>query len=177
MDWIFEHLQIVVIGILVIGSFLKSRLDSARQEQQERDELPDFDDRPDDSYRKMAPPAPSVPPPLVRASIPEVRTSRPPPIPQVTYTLPGAFVAAEEENARVLKHQQDLADHLRQIRETKATTTGGAAATRARVAASKNKAKPMVTAPLSLRSRLQSPSEVRRAFVLKEILDRPVGLR
>ena len=83
---------------------------------------------------------------------------------------------AASETARALKHQQDLAERLRQIRETKATTTGGAAATRARVAA-KGVAKSSVQVPSSVRARLRNPAEVRRAFVMREILDPPVGLR
>jgi hypothetical protein len=83
---------------------------------------------------------------------------------------------AASEAAKALKHQQDLAERLRQIRETKATTTGGAAATRARVAA-KGVAKSAAQVPASIRARLRDPVEVRRAFVMREILDTPVGLR
>ena len=83
---------------------------------------------------------------------------------------------AASEAAKALKHQQDLAERLRQIRETKATTTGGAAATRARLA-SKGVAKPATQFPASIRARLRDPAEVRRAFVMREILDAPVGLR
>ena len=76
----------------------------------------------------------------------------------------------------MLKHQQDLAAHLKQIHDTKATTTGGAVATRARIAA-KGKTQVAAGVPLSLRARLKSPAEVRRAFVMNEILGRSVGLR
>ncbi len=179
MDWILEHLNIVIVGILILGSFLKSRLESKSEETDTSSDFPDYGDmdQPDESYRKMPPPMPSVPPPLVRTNIPEPRNTRPPEIPTVYSKVTAAVVAAAEESARMLKHQQDLAEHMRRINETRATTTGGAAATRVRIAASKSKAKPFVAGPLSLRSRLQNPVEVRRAFVLKEILDRPVGLR
>ena len=90
--------------------------------------------------------------------------------------IPGAAAAAADEAARMLKHQQDLAAHLKQIHDTKATTTGGAAATRARIA-SKGKTKTAASTPLTLRARLKSSAEIRRAFVMNEILSRPVGLR
>jgi len=173
MDWIFEHLNIVVVIILVIGSFLKTRFDSARQETEERDDFPDFgeSDTPDESYRRMAPPLPSVPPPLVRAS-------EPPPLPTTTYSSPGAFTIAADEAAKILKHQRELAENMRQLRATKANTSGGAAITRAQLAASQAGAVPIVaTVPLSYRSRLRNPAEIRRAIVMREILGRPVGLR
>jgi hypothetical protein len=181
MAWILEHLNIVIVAIFIIGSILKSRFGPNPEETDTASDVPDFGDMgpPDASDRKMPPPMPSVPPPLVRTTIPESRNSQAPEVPTVSSQATAAVVAAAEESAKMLKHQQDLAAHLRRIHETKATTTGGAAATRVRIAASKSKskAKPLATGPLSLRSRLQNPAAVRRAIVLKEILDRPVGLR
>lgn len=178
MDWIFDHFKFVVIIGLVIGSILKSRFEAKSQEAGEQDAFPDLDDsgKPDKSYRKMPPPAPSVPPPLARTNIPAPRTAQPPPVYTVGSENSGAAAALADEAARMLKHQQDLAAHLQQIHDTKATTSGGAAATRARIA-SKGKAKATATAPLTLRARLKSPAEIRRAFVMNEILSRPVGLR
>ena len=174
MDWIFEHLNIVVVIILVIGSFLKSRFDSMTGETGERDDFPDTGETntpPGESYRKIPPRLPSVPPPLVSAD-------RPPSLPATAYDTPGAFVIAEAEAAKILKHQRDLADHMRQLRETKASTSGGAAITRARIAADNaGKQSSVETVPISYRSRLRSPAEIRRAIVMREILDRPVALR
>lgn len=178
MDWILDHLKFVIIAAFIIGSLVKSRLEGKAQGS---DGLPDLGKGkpPDKSYRKMPPRMPLVPPPLTRASdpVPAPNVPSAPPATAYNYTIPGAAVAAQDELARMLKHQQDLAEHLRQINANKATTTGGAAATRARVAAIKTKAKPFASAPLSIRARLQNPAEVRRAFVMREILDKPVGLR
>ena len=167
MDWIFEHLQIVVLVLLGIGSMVKSFFDAKAKQAAEREaewnppsEVP-LDD--DTSYRKVLPKA-TVPPPLTRTATP----------PQLRMAGYDAEVA--NETAKALKHQQDLAERLRQIRETKATTTGGASATRARIA-SKGTAKPLKKTPLTLRRRLRDPAEVRQAFVMREILDPPVGLR
>lgn len=164
MDWIFDNFQIVILIALGIGSVLKSLLESKAKQKQESGEEFDPGDvfAPDEDYQE--PMKPSVPPPLTRQVVP-------PPLRESGYDEVVAI-----ETAKALKHQRDLAEHLRQIRETKATTTGGAAATRARVAA-KGAKKSLPKGPLSLRNRLRDPLEVRQAFVMREILDPPIGLR
>lgn len=162
MDWLFENFQLVALVLIAFAGWLKSRMD-AKNEQQEPPELPE-DERevfsPDEQWERAS----GVPPPLT--------WSEPPPIP-----TPAAAFETARETAAALKHQQDLAERLRQIRETKATTTGGAAATRARVAASKAPGNAMLPVAVSLRSRLRDKGELRRAFVLKEILEPPLSQR
>jgi type IV secretory pathway VirB10-like protein len=162
MDWISDNFQIVILVLLALGSWFKSRLDAKNAEREEtQQETETFD--PED-YEWEQQPEPTTPPPLSRPDVP-------PPMPMA------AFESAREA-AATLKHQQDLAERLRQIRETKATTTGGASATRARVAASKSTAKlPLAAAPVSLRGRLGNKVELRRAVVLREILGPPVSQR
>lgn len=161
MDWIQENFQIVLLVLLALGSWLKSRHDAKNAEREEsQQETETFD--PED-YEWEEKPEPATPPPLVRPAVPPA--------------LPMAAFEASREAATTLKHQQDLAERLRQIRETKATTTGGASATRARVAASKKPAKALAAAPISLRGRLRNKTELRRAVVMREILDAPVSQR
>ncbi len=164
MEWIFEHFQIVILIALGVGSVLKSMWEAKARQKQESEEEYNPEDvfAPDEEYREPA--MPSVPPPLTRQAVP-------PPLRESGYDEAVAI-----ETARALKHQQDLADRLRQIRETRATTTGGASATRARISASTS-AVPVAQVPSSIRSRLRVPREVRRAFVMREILDPPVTLR
>ena len=165
MNWIFDHLQIVVLVVLGIGSMVKSMFDAKAKQAAEKEaewhptpKIPLGDDT---SYRKVQP---SVPPPLARAATP-------PPL-----RMAGYDAEVANETAKALKHQQHLAERLRQIRATKATTTGGALATRTRIA-SKGTAKPLKQVPLTLRRRLRDPAEVRQAFVMREILEPPLGLR
>ena len=153
MQWIIDHFQIVLLVLLGLGSLIKSRFDAKKAQESEGTPDPAADSAPPVRQRQ-----PSVPPPLQRPG------------------LPMAEQEAAREAAGVLKHQQDLAARLRQIRDTKATTSGGAAATRVRVARERA-GKPVAVVPISLRSRLRDPQEVRRALLMREILDPPLGLR
>ncbi|RYD17542.1 MAG: hypothetical protein EOP88_26040, partial [Verrucomicrobiaceae bacterium] len=115
MKWIFDNLQVVIIAVVVIGSLVKNVLDSRGKRNAEygapdddEDERPRVPIDQDKSYRKVL--QPSMPPPLARHGAP-------PPLPSP------ADEARAREAAAALKHQTDLAERLRQIRETKATTT------------------------------------------------------
>ncbi len=164
MNWILDHFQIVILVALGLGSVVKSLLDSKARQKQESGEHYDPGDvfAPDGNYRE--PTMPSVPPPQAHHVVP-------PPLRESGYDEAVAI-----ETARAAKHQRVLADRMRQMRETRATTTGGASATRGRIAAG-GIAKPLKQTPLAIRLRLRDPAEVRQAFVMREILDPPVGLR
>jgi hypothetical protein len=162
MDWIIEHLQVVVVIAVVFASWLKQRLDAKAAEREQN--LPpwemldqEYDFGPAENWQQ---PMPSVPPPLV--------SQIPPPLVRQ--------VMDDRENAAQLKRQHDLQERLRQIRETKTTTTGGAAATRTRVAAAQSHAKPILAAKTSIRETLRNPEETRRAVIMREILGPPPGL-
>ena len=133
------------------------------REVQEMDDSEDVF-APDESYRKPPPVPPSVPPPLVRTATSPLER------------MAGYEAEVANETAKALKHQLDLAERMRQIRENKATITGGASATRARIAG-KGVVKPLKQPPLTLRKRLRDPAEVRLAFITREILSPPLGLR
>jgi hypothetical protein len=162
MRWILENFQLVVI---IVGAFifwLKSLIErklaekkvSERREQEE--EIPDSDaSRPWEEY-DVAP------------------TGMPPPLPPPRQH--GYEEAVAREAAAAEAHRQKLAGRLRRIQETKADTTGDAAATRAKVSA-KDVKTAAAAAPTRLRGRLRHPAEVRRAIVMREILGPPVGLR
>ncbi len=167
MDWIFDNFQIVALVGIALASWIKSRMDAKaaeREERQAREEMGEGEEifGPDEAWEEP-PPRQPVPPPLHRAG--------PPPVPTA------AQYEAELEAAALLKHQMDLQERLRQIRETKASTSGGAAVTRARVAASQSHAAAAAPVKSGLRSALRNRSEIRRAFVLREILGPPLGLR
>jgi len=185
MDWLFDHPQILFLVVFALGSMLKTYWEAKKKQQEEqgsewepREPVP-LDE--DDSYRKRIPGAPpplppqqQAPPPLANAE-PSTGRARIPARRPDNAVAAAALLASQQEAAALLKHQQELAARLLQIRETKATTTGGAAATRARVAG-KGKSK-LSFAPQGLRTSMKSRSELRRAIIMREILDRPVSLR
>mgnify|MGYP000623768314 CR=1 FL=1 len=82
MDWIFEHLNIVIIIGVVIASIFKTQFEAKKKEAEEREV--ESEERPrtpldqDKSYRKTPPSAPSVPPPLTRTNIPASGSTPPP---------------------------------------------------------------------------------------------------
>lgn len=167
VTWLFEHFQIVALILIAFAGWVKSRMDARNEEQVPPAEPFDEQDvfGPDAQWEREQPTTGSLPPAIPRSFAP------PPPLVSV------AGYEANREAEVALKHQIDLAERLRTIRETKATTTGGAAATRARVAASKAPAKAATVVELSLRSRLRNKGELRRAFVVNEILSQPLSQR
>jgi hypothetical protein len=166
MDWIFDNFQVLALVGIALASWLKARADAKaaeREEREAREQIPDPEESfgPDEEWQvPQEQTMPSTPPPFVLAS----------PVPMAQYE-------ADREAAAALKHQTDLQERLRQIRETKATTSGGASATRARVAASQTHARPAEAAKVGIRSALRHPKEIRRAIVMREILGPPLGLR
>jgi hypothetical protein len=176
MDWILDHYEIIALAVLGLASWVKRRMDVAGAEREERQAKQDMSDGEDvfDPATGWPQAVPSVPPPLVRQGPPPLMSQSP------------SHTVADYNNAAILKQQQDIQERLRRIRETKAaptggtakaTTTGGAAATRSRVSASQSHAKSVTPAKAGLRGSLRQRQEIRRAIVLREILGPPVGLR
>jgi hypothetical protein len=162
MDWIFDNFQILALVGLAFASWLKSRADARAAEREAQEARREYENPeeifgPDEEWRRPyeEEAAPPVPPPLVR-------------------TVPPPILAFETEAE--LKRQMEMQEKLLQIRETKAITTGGAAATRARTKdATATKIAPAV--PVGLRGALRHQGQVRRAIVMREILGPPLGLR
>lgn len=155
MDWLFDHFQFVLIIGFALASWLKSRADAKKAaeevESQPRDEMAGGDGETEpEEYWQLPPAMPSAPPPL--------------------------YVDTTEEEA-ILKRQQEIQDRLKAIKETKATTTGNAAETRARIAAAGKAPASVTLRKSSPHSSLRDPSQTRRAIVLREILGPPPGLR
>ena len=112
----------------------------------------------DDNEEPRQPYRPATPPPI--------RQSVPPPLRQVTVTA-----LAGEMDAEVAR-QRAMEERIRKIREAKLKAQA-AQAHASQPAIVKHEAPTVNRRTL----RLHSQKELQRAFILKEILDRPVGLR
>jgi hypothetical protein len=158
MDWIFEHFQIVLLIGLAIGSMVKRHLDTKRIEQEEREAREEMADD-----EEVLIPGNQWPKPLS-----PVLQQSPPPLGPTP-----ARVVLYQSAARP-KQPQEQAQPVRVI---KATTTGGAAATRTRVSAAQVRTQAVKPVRSALLGTLKNRKEVRRAVLLREILGPPVGLR
>lgn len=170
MEWIFDNFQVVALIAIVIGSLFKKFLEAKAEERQARERMDDQNDGEifdPEEWQVPEQPSPSVPPPLYRQA--------PPPL--VRQAVPPALPVEQYEVDAVLKRQLEMQERLRQIRETKAVTTGGAAATSSRVSAAQSHAKPLVPVKPGLHAALRNGRELRRAVILREVLGPPVGLR
>jgi len=163
MNWILEHFQIIALIALGVGSVLKSTLEKKGKQQSEQED--------NGSEEVFAPDEVVNKPPLPDHVGQDVQQRVPPPLRELGYDA-----AVADEAAKALKHQQDLANKLQKLRDNKATTTGGAAVTRARVM-SKGSKMPHSMPALTIRARLRSRQEIRAALVMSEVLAPPVGLR
>lgn len=172
MKWIFEHFQIIALIGVAIASWVKHRQDLAQaadDDSQAEEEMEDEEEVIGPGRDRPPVPLPvarPLPKSLVRTKVAPlvVRAGQPPP-------------TAPTGDALILQEQQEIQDRLRQIREAKATTTGGAAATRTRVSAAQRHPQSPHVAKTGLRAALRSRKELRRAIVLREIIGPPLGLR
>ena len=165
MNWLLDHLTYVIIIAFAFASWVKNRAEAKNAEAEERrarGEMTNDEtifEAEDDWQVPPNAPAPSVPPPLMREATP-----------------PPLRVGTVEIDA-ILQHQRDIEERLQHIKGIRATTSGNAAVTRARVAAAGKPKKTVILGKTSLRDSLRDPNQTRRAIVLREILGPPVGLR
>ena len=164
MDWIFDNFQILAIVGLALASWLKSRADAKAAEREEREARRELEE-PEEVFGPGEPwnePQQWTPPPM------------PPPL--VVKRTPPPMPAVEREAEVEMKRQMQLQERLRELRETKAVTSGGAAATRTRTA-TRQTGYTATSIPVGLRGVLRKRSEIRRAVILREVLGPPLGLR
>ncbi|QTN32104.1 hypothetical protein HZ994_07105 [Akkermansiaceae bacterium] len=163
MDFISEYFYVIILIVGAIAQWLKSRSEAKDEGGYHPDELEEFEM---EAERRI--PRPAVPPPLppsgaavpdaVRPAVPDLRRQSPPPLLE-------AFDPSAE-----LSRQQALMERAREFKKAKSARTTKAPKQAGERAVS--------TAPAgSIRNRLHKRSELRSAFVLKEILEKPVGLR
>lgn len=149
MDFIFDNIQ-VFIGIIVAIFWIIGKIgENKKPADEEQPWAPEDDDYQPDEYE------PAEPPP-----IPMTRQAPPPPLPR--------FIPAPDDE---LQRQRAMQERLRNLRKEKAAAPAVAAKARAKARSAST------LSPTGIKARLQDRKELRRAFVMREILDPPVSLR
>ena len=176
MDFIFDNLIILII----IASGIVKWMISTKEAKEERENQPppiEYDEQELEEFieqaeRRQARAA--VPPPLPMGEsqpLPGVERSPVPDLKRKSSEPPPVVVATDIEDE--LARQASLAEQLKGLKQAKQAPT----ARIARLATDVRKKPGSSSAPGSLRSRLSSSRELRQAFVVKEILEKPIGLR
>lgn len=184
MDLIGEYFYVILLILGAVAQWVKSRNEAkAEAEQAKRradqggadDEYFDLEDILERAAHESAP-RPAVPPPLPTGPMPGVERSPAPDLRRKnTPPPPVASYGSHAINAE-LARQNALAEQVALLQQAKKRSNGSenAAAAKARSGFSKTH---QVSPSTSLKQRLLRRDELRKGFVLKEILEKPVGLR
>jgi hypothetical protein len=185
MDWILNHLQVVLAAAGAVAWWLNQRKLAQKREAEPRKEAtfedPDLAERTrrirEEIQRKIEQraraytqtPPPEVGPEPVAPAV-EMREARPrqPEPPPLARAAAARFES--EQTAGILAQQAALSERLRQVTEMKAAGAGRA----------RNEPQASTTleaARGTLAEDLRSPEALRRAFILREVLGPPVALR
>ncbi len=157
MDWIFEHIQVAVILLIVVVTLVRKVFDTIVSNKPAAGANPGNPPPPHAVPNEVDPtqwPEPPPPPPKIPT---------PPPLRKISPPEDGGSLATE------LERQRAMQERLRKIRESKSSIQPVAAT-------------PVLTPPPtrpvgSLPSSLRGGKQLRRAIVIKEIIGPPLGLR
>ncbi len=201
MDFILDNLYLLIFAAAGIAQWVNSQREAKKAEmeahrrREQPEELeeeedvfgPDFDfgETQENHEREVErrAPAPATPPPLPstttvtssgplsgpeRSPVPSLRRN---PAPQIELTaVPSRF---EEELAR----QAEMLEQVRVFKQAKSAKSLEEAAALKTSSAYALAASGRGTGETGLRARLRNTRELKQALVMKEVLDKPVGLR
>jgi hypothetical protein len=168
MDFISEYFYVIILIVGAIAQWMKSRSESGEK----RTEAEDLEEMIERAERRQSRPA--VPPPLARSSAPPpLPASGHSPTPELHKKSRG--VAPAFDISGELARQQALAEQLKVMKQAKAAKMAGEPLLSVKESA--RSAARSAGLGLGLRDRLRNRSELRQAFVLKEIIEKPVALR
>lgn len=189
MDFIFDNIYILLIVAGGIASWIKNQRDAKEEREQEEHrrramaerakqtsesesdfEFEEQNNPPKAQYPRQAS-APAVPPPIPRSTTP---THTPAPSTTLAPRLRKAVTTPVEvpDFSAEIARQQNLLEQLKEVKKAKPERREAPARP---TYSYSEKVKPVTTKGVI--SRLKSRSEIRQAIVLKEILDKPLGLR
>ncbi len=171
MDFFFDNIFIIILLFVgAISQWLKAR-GEARQNQDPGYDPADLEEMMQEAERRHSRPA--VPPPLPPNAFPQPPGSVIAPAPALRRKSREPETAPAFDTSSELARQQQLADKLKEMKRTR-----GARQVNEGLLPKKRSLADVGTASVgSLKSRLRSREELRQAFVLKEILEKPIALR
>lgn len=188
MDWIFDHLQILIAAGAGVAYWLNQRNEAKEAEQQTREEeftTDDHDASEDEARarkireeirRKIAErrggsgPAES-PPPLFERPFQETPVDNPYAHDEWREAPPVVVGPSAEERA-VLERQRVLQERMKELEQKRAKTKQLSA-----TVSRKRPARTSSNGRRSLKDDLRETGSLRRAIVLREVLGPPVGMR
>ena len=172
MDFFFDNIFIIILLFVgAISQWLKAR-GEARQNQDPGYDPADLQEMMQEAERRHSRPA--VPPPLPPHTFPQPPGGMIAPAPALrrksreAEPVPTAFDTSSE-----LARQQQLADKLKEMKRTR----GAREMSDSQLPRKRSLADVSTVSGVSLKSRLRSREELRQAFLLREILEKPVALR
>ncbi len=172
MDIITDNIFLIILLLAgAISQWLKAR-GEARQNQDPGYDPADLEEMMQEAERRHSRPA--VPPPLPPTAFPHPAGNVTAPAPALRRKSREPEPAAVAfDNSSELARQQQLADKLKEMKRTR-----GAREVNEGLLPKKRSVADVSTTSISpLKSRLRNREELRQAFVLKEILGKPVALR
>jgi hypothetical protein len=173
-QFIEENLRVIIFAVIVVIAVLQKVFEAAKAKKDNGGPTMKEIFGPNEEPTDAPPPrrAPYTPPPLVKTTVP-------PPLrqPNVPPPLRGAVAPtlASYDSEAELARQREMEERIRKIREARSSTP--ASAPEPPPPATVSTAHATSAHHGVLHRRLRHPRELRRAFILKEILDRPLGLR
>lgn len=170
MDFIFDNIILFVMAAAGLVQWWRSTQEAKAEEKEQeanRREAQSYEEFAEEVERSI--PRPAVPPPLPgegarpmpgveRSPVPDLRRSgrkvEAPPLPEMSGEL---------------QRQEAIAEQLRDLRRAKKDSRPAFE--------NRRKAKVESSGGIGLKARLKNKRELKDAFVLKEILEKPLGLR
>lgn len=173
MDWIFDHLQVLIAAAAAVAYWLNQRRQEQADSEQEpetrfeRDEPGSADEAErarrirEEIRRKIA----------ERAGGGQVQTApAPPPLYRRETAAPATTPTQSAADVAMLEHQRRLQEQLQALKPAQSSSVLPLTKPRRTIV------QPMAGG-LSLKHELRSQARLRRAIVLREVLGPPVGLR
>ena len=170
MDFIIDNIYLLILAAAGIAQWLKATQEAKKERENPQPKEDEFSLEELEEFIGQAERHHPVPPPLPTndgGPMPGVERS---PVPNLKKTNGPPSIAEMSRDEGELARQEAIATQLKGLRQAKQARV-------AKLSTDKKEKGGSASRPGTLRSRLGNRRELRQAIVLREILDKPVGLR